>query len=103
MTQVPTQQTFVDAYASEAPWDINRINAHRLEWLQSDPTTKYRQDGVIAIDNTLIDHDGKLIDDVGKNLIMLVQQFVNIVEFRAFYVPVIELRLGQQHVVVGHL
>ena len=29
------------------------------------PTTRYRQDGVIALDNTLIDHDGKLIEDVG--------------------------------------
>ncbi|ABU59302.1 hypothetical protein Rcas_3250 [Roseiflexus castenholzii DSM 13941] len=39
------------------------INAHRLEWLQQDPQTRYRQDGVIAIDNPLIDHDGTLIED----------------------------------------
>jgi len=25
MTQVPTQQNFIDAYAGEAPWDIGRI------------------------------------------------------------------------------
>src|SRR4051794_39659337 len=24
MTQIPTQQTFVEAYAGEAPWDIGR-------------------------------------------------------------------------------
>ena len=54
-------QSLVDRSA----WEAERINAHRLEWLQADPTTKYRQDGVIAIDNTLIDHDGKLIDDAG--------------------------------------
>ena len=60
-----TDQSCLNRWLTEAPWDVERINQHRLEWLQSDPTTRYRQDGVIAIDNTLIDHDGKLIDDVG--------------------------------------
>lgn len=60
-----TDQSCLNRWLTEAPWDSERINAHRLEWLQTDPTTKYRQDGVIAIDNTLIGHDGKLIEDVG--------------------------------------
>jgi DDE superfamily endonuclease len=60
-----TDQSCLNRWLTEAPWEPARINAHRLEWLQQDPTTRYRQDGVIAIDNTLIDHDGKLIDDVG--------------------------------------
>src|SRR5919198_1870127 len=60
-----TDQSCLNRFLTEAPWDVERINAHRLEWLQADPTTCYRQDGVIAIDNTLIDHDGKLIEDVG--------------------------------------
>jgi hypothetical protein len=60
-----TDQSCLNRFLTEAPWDVERINAHRLEWLQSDPTTRYRQDGVIAIDNTLIDHDGKLIEDAG--------------------------------------
>jgi len=60
-----TDQSCLNRWLTEAPWDVERINQHRLDWLQSDPTTRYRQDGVIAIDNTLIDHDGKLIDDVG--------------------------------------
>jgi DDE superfamily endonuclease len=58
-------QSCLNRWLTEAPWDPTRINAHRLEWLQGDPTTRYRQDGVIAIDNTLIDHTGKLIEDVG--------------------------------------
>lgn len=29
------------------------------------PQTRYRQDGVIAIGHTLIDYDGKLIEDAG--------------------------------------
>jgi len=60
-----TDQSCLNRWLTEAPWDVERINAHRLEWLQTDPTTRYRQDGVIAIDNTLIDHDGKLIEDAG--------------------------------------
>jgi hypothetical protein len=60
-----TDQSCLNRWLTEAPWEVERINAHRLEWLQHDPTTRYRHDGVIAIDNTLIDHDGKLIDDVG--------------------------------------
>jgi hypothetical protein len=58
-------QSCLNRWLTEAPWDPERINAHRLEWLQHDPTTKYRHDGVIPIDNTLIDHDGKLIEDAG--------------------------------------
>jgi len=58
-------QSCLNRWLTESVWDVACINAHRLEWLQQDPTTRYRQDGVIAIDNTLIDHDGKLIEDVG--------------------------------------
>lgn len=62
---VTTDQSCLNRWLTEAPWDVERINAHRLEWLQHDPTTCYRHDGVIAIDNTLIDHDGTLIEDAG--------------------------------------
>ena len=58
-------QSCLNRFLTESHWDVTRINAHRLEWLQHDSTTRYRQDGVIALDNTLIDHDGKLIEDVG--------------------------------------
>ena len=58
-------QSCLNRFLTESVWDVARINAHRLDWLQQDPTTRYRQDGVIALDNTLIDHDGKLIEDVG--------------------------------------
>lgn len=58
-------QSCLNRFLTESVWDVARINAHRLEWLQQDPSTRYRQDGAIALDNTLIDHDGKLIEDVG--------------------------------------
>jgi len=62
---VTTDQSCLNRWLTEAPWDVDQLNERRLAWLQQDSTTRYRQDGVIAIDNTLIDHDGKLIDDVG--------------------------------------
>jgi hypothetical protein len=46
-------------------WDVKALNDRRLEWLQRDPKTRYSTRGVIAIDNTLVDHAGKLIADVG--------------------------------------
>lgn len=58
-------QSCLNRFLTESPWEPNHLNDQRLEWLQHDPTTCYRQDGVIPIDNTLLDHDGKLIDDVG--------------------------------------
>lgn len=58
-------QSCLNRWITESVWDVAQINAHRLAWLQQDPATRYRQDGVIALDNTLIDHDGTLIEDVG--------------------------------------
>ena len=46
-------------------WDVQAINTRRLDLLQQDPDTRYSDHGTIALDDTLIDHDGKLIDDVG--------------------------------------
>ena len=43
----------------------NELNARRLELLQEDPATRYANHGVIALDDVLVDHDGKLIEDVG--------------------------------------
>ena len=58
-------QSCLNRWLTEAKWDVARLNAHRLDWLQNDPATRYRHDGVIPLDNTLIDHEGKLIEDVG--------------------------------------
>lgn len=54
------------ACAGEEPnWDVQKLNDRRLELLQRDPDTRYCDSGVIPIDNVLIDHEGKLIEDVG--------------------------------------
>jgi DDE superfamily endonuclease len=62
---VTTDQSCLNRWLTEVSWDVQTLNDRRLEWLQRDPTTRYSPRGVIAIDNTLVDHEGKLIEDVG--------------------------------------
>jgi hypothetical protein len=60
-----TDQSCLNRFVTGAQWDVAALNAQRLSLLQEDPTTRYSDRGVIAIDDVLIDHDGKLIEDVG--------------------------------------
>ena len=60
-----TDQSCLNRFLTEVDWDANALNEQRLEWLQKDSNTRYSDRGVIAIDNVLIDHDGKFIKDVG--------------------------------------
>jgi hypothetical protein len=60
-----TDQSCLNRFLTEVKWDEAALNERRLEWLQKDSSTRYGDRGVIAIDNVLIDHDGKFIKDVG--------------------------------------
>jgi hypothetical protein len=60
-----TDQSCLNRWLTEADWDAQALNQARLDWLQKDPSTRYSPQGVIALDNVLIDHVGKLIEDVG--------------------------------------
>ena len=60
-----TDQSCLNRFMTEVPWDVQTLNQRRLEQLQEDPLTRYSDHGVIAIDNTLIDRDGQLIPDAG--------------------------------------
>ena len=60
-----TDQSCLNRFVTDAEWDVEKLNARRLELLQEDPATRYADNGVIALDDVLIDHDGKLIEDVG--------------------------------------
>lgn len=62
---VTTDQSCLNRWLTEVDWDVKALNDRRLEWLQKDPKTRYRPRGVIALDNTLVDHEGKLMEDVG--------------------------------------
>ena len=56
-----TDQSCLNRWITEVAWDEVALNRHRLAWLQQDAQTRYAESGVIPIDNTLVDHDGKLI------------------------------------------
>lgn len=62
---VTTDQSCLNRWITEVAWDVRQLNQRRLDWLQQDPSTRYSAHGVIALDNTLINHEGKLIEDVG--------------------------------------
>jgi hypothetical protein len=55
----------LNRFLTGADWNVREINQRRLDLLQQDPATRYSDQGVIPIDNTLIDHHGQLIDDAG--------------------------------------
>src|SRR5512143_1390218 len=61
-----TDQSCLNRFLTEAVWDVEALNRRRLELLQKDPTTRYSDQGVIPIDNTLIDRDGLLIPDAAR-------------------------------------
>jgi hypothetical protein len=60
-----TDQSCLNRFLTAAQWDPEALNRRRLEELQKAPSTRYSAQGVIPIDNTLIDRDGMLIPDAG--------------------------------------
>jgi len=60
-----TDQSCLNRFLTDADWDVEALNRRRLEELQKDSSTRYSDQGVIPIDNTLIDRDGLLIPDAG--------------------------------------
>jgi hypothetical protein len=62
---VTTDQSCLNRWMTEVGWDQQALNLRRLTWLQGFPDTRYAAHGVIPIDNVLIDHEGKFIEDVG--------------------------------------
>jgi hypothetical protein len=60
-----TDQSCLNRWVTEVPWDPEALNRERIDWMQERPDTRFSAHGVIALDNVLIDHTGKLIEDVG--------------------------------------
>ena len=58
-------QSCLNRFMTESDWDEKELNEMRLSLLQEDRATQYSKNGVIAIDNVLVDHTGKCIEDVG--------------------------------------
>jgi hypothetical protein len=61
----PTDQSCLNRWLTQVDWDAQALNRQRLAWHQQDPATRYAPSGIIPLDNTLVDHAGKLIEDVG--------------------------------------
>lgn len=60
-----TDQACLNRWLTEVQWEVQALNDKRLAWLQQAPQTRYSSRGGIAIDNTLVTHEGKLIEEVG--------------------------------------
>jgi len=60
-----TDQSCLNRFLTDADWDTAALNQRRLASLQQGPSTRYSEQGVIPIDNTLVDHHGELMHDVG--------------------------------------
>jgi DDE superfamily endonuclease len=60
-----TDQSCLNRFCHNEGWDIQALNQRRLDLLQRDPSLRYSDHGTIALDNTLIDHHGQCIEDVG--------------------------------------
>jgi hypothetical protein len=60
-----TDQSCLNRFLTDAAWDVTTLNQRRLDELQKDPATRHSDQGVIAIDNTLVDRTGMLIPDAG--------------------------------------
>lgn len=60
-----TDQSCLNRWLTDVEWDVHAVNDRRLEMLQEEEATRYHPRGVIPIDNVLVGHTGKLIQDVG--------------------------------------
>src|SRR6478752_1725563 len=58
-----TDQSCLNRFIHLDTWDVHALNQRRLDLLQEDADTRYGESGVLAVDNTLIDHHGTCIDD----------------------------------------
>ena len=56
-----TDQSCLNKFLTEVKWNEAELNERRLAWHQKDPSTRYSDRGVIAIDDVLIDHDGQFL------------------------------------------
>src|SRR5262245_22102872 len=60
-----TDPSCLNRFVHQDAWDVQQLTKRRLDLLQRDADTRANAHGTIADDNTLIDHDGTCIADVG--------------------------------------
>src|ERR1700740_3171329 len=54
-----TDQSCLNRFLTEAAWDVVPVNPRRPDFLQLEPPPRYSAQGVIPIDNPLMDHYGQ--------------------------------------------
>ena len=62
----PVDQSSLNRFLTMYGWDDERLNRERLELLQSTRETRWRWDGVVAIDDTLLPKTGRKMPGAGK-------------------------------------
>lgn len=62
----PVSQRSLNRFLTEYEWDTEEINKQRLKVLQETTSTRWKPNGVVAIDDTLADKSGKLIPGAGR-------------------------------------
>ncbi len=60
-----SDQSCLNRFLNEVDWDEEELNKKRIDFLIENGDLKIHRRGVIALDNVLIDHYGKLIEDAG--------------------------------------
>lgn len=60
-----SDQSCLNKFMNDVDWDHEELNAARINWLQQFDDTRFRADGIIAIDDVLLEKTGKHIEDVG--------------------------------------
>jgi len=62
----PVSQRCLNRFLTEYEWDPLLLNQQRLKLLQENPGTQWKRQGVVALDDTLINKSGKLMPGAGK-------------------------------------
>jgi hypothetical protein len=60
-----TDQSCLHRFLTHVAWQVKDLNLRRLDLLREDPGTRSSDPGVLPIENTLIDREGRLIPDAG--------------------------------------
>ena len=62
----PVDQSTLNRFLTTYDWNREELNRVRLQLLQSEKATRWRRDGVVAIDDTLLPKTGKKMPGAGK-------------------------------------
>jgi len=62
----PVDQSSLNRFLTLYPWDRGRLNRRRLELLQAMEETRWRGEGVVALDDTLLPKTGRKMPGAGR-------------------------------------